>query len=259
MRESTRVGGVIVGALIAAVVLTSVAPSAQQPIYNAGEVEGGGRLYQSNCSGCHGPEGDTIAGVNFASGRFRRATSDDELVRIIVRGIPGTAMPPSNFSEGQAGTIVAYLRSMASSAPKTTAGDASRGKTLFEGKGQCLSCHSVNGAGSRTGPNLTEIGAVRRLVDLERSLLEPSAEVRAENRSIRIVTRDGPTVTGRLLNQDTFTLQVLDAKEQLVSIAKPTVREFIILTSSTMPSFRTMLTTQELADVIGYLQTLRGR
>ncbi len=100
MRERSKVGGVFAGTLLVAVVLMFMAPSAQQPIYNVGEVEGGARLYQSNCAGCHGPEGDTIAGVSFASGRFRRASSDDELVRIIVRGIPGTAMPPSNFWEG---------------------------------------------------------------------------------------------------------------------------------------------------------------
>lgn len=233
---------------------------AQQREYLPAEIEGGGRLYQSSCSGCHGPEGDTIAGVSFASGRFRRATFDDDLVRIIVRGIPGTAMPPSNFSEGQAGTIVAYLRSMASSASKTPPGDASRGRAVFEGKGQCLTCHSVQGVGSRVGPNLTEIGGGRRVVELERSLLDPNAEVRAENRSIRIVTtRDGPAVTGRLLNQDTFSLQVLDAKEQLVSIAKSNVREFIILTNSTMPSYRNTLTTQELGDVLSYLASLKGR
>ena len=34
-------------------------------------------------------------------------------MKIIIGGIPGTAMPPSSFSEGQAGTIVAYLRSLA--------------------------------------------------------------------------------------------------------------------------------------------------
>ena len=148
---------------------------------------------------------------------------------------------------------------MASSPSKTATGDATRGKALFEGKGQCATCHSINGVGSRVGPNLTEIGAVRRQVDLQRSLLDPSSEVRAEHRSVRLVMREGPVVTGRLLNQDTFTFQVLDAKEQLVSISKSNVREFIILTSSTMPSYRNTLTVQESSDIVSYLQTLRGR
>src|SRR5262249_54551436 len=151
---------------------------------------------------------------NFSRGQFRRSQSDDDLVRVIVRGIPGTAMPPGNFSEPQAATIVAYLRSMSGGGPPST-GDVSRGKALFEGKGACLTCHSVAGSGSRVGPNLTEIGQTRRAVELERSLVEPGAEIRPENRVVRALTRDGTTVTGRLLNQDTFSLQLIDANERL--------------------------------------------
>src|SRR5580704_10098190 len=95
--------------------------AAQQHRYLPAEVEAGGRLYQANCTGCHGPEGDGIAAVNFSKGQFRRAMSDDDLVRVIIRGIPGTPMPPSTFSEGQAGTIVAYLRAMGGEEPRGAA------------------------------------------------------------------------------------------------------------------------------------------
>ena len=254
----------------------------RQRVYIAAEIENGARVYQANCSGCHGPDGDAVAGTNFSAGRLRRASSDDDLVRIIVRGIPGTPMPPSNFSEGQAGTIVAYLRSMAATTTATAAaagasgapganaagagargvtaeGDAGRGRSLFEGRGQCLTCHSVNGNGSRVGPALTDVGAVRRSSDVERSLLEPDAEIRAENRSVRAVTRDGATITGRLLNQDSFTLQLLDSNERLVSIAKSNLRDYAVLKISPMPSYRNTLNPQELADVVSYLASLKGR
>lgn len=244
-----------------ALVLVSVsgAALAQQRVYLPGEIEGGGRLYQSNCTGCHGPEGDGVPAVNFGRGQFRRSSSDDDLVRVIVRGIPGTAMPPGNFSEGQAGTIVAYLRSMSGAGGASATGDVGRGKALFESKGECLTCHSVAGSGSRVGPNLTEIGQTRRAVELERSLLEPGAEIRPENRVVRAVTRDGATVTGRLLNQDTFTLQLIDSNERLLSLDKSTLREFRIASTSTMPSYRGKLTVQELADLVRYLSSLRGR
>jgi cytochrome c peroxidase len=49
-----------------------------------------------------------------------------------------------------------------------------RGRLVFEGKGQCLSCHAVNGIGSRLGPSLTEIGSFRRVVE---PLFEPAARV----------------------------------------------------------------------------------
>lgn len=237
----------------------AVSLSAQQRVYLQAEIDNGARVYQANCSGCHGPEGDAVAGTNFSTGQIRRAGSDDALVRIIIAGIPGTPMPPSNFSDGQAGTIVAYLRSMAASNATGPTGDAGRGRALVEGKGQCLTCHSVGGTGSRIGPNLTEVGAVRRAADLERSLLEPDAEIRAENRPVRAVTNAGAAINGRLLNQDSFTLQLLDANDRLVSISKSDLREYTLLKNSPMPSFRGTLSRQELADVVSYLASLRGR
>jgi putative heme-binding domain-containing protein len=232
----------------------------KQPDYTPTDIENGRQIYQANCSFCHGPEGDGVPGVNFGSGRFRRGSTDDQLVRIILGGIPGTAMPPSNFSEGQAGTIVAYVRSLAlSGASGIPLGDAARGRSVFEGKGQCLTCHSVGGVGSRVGPNLTEIGALRRVSELQRSLIEPGVEVRADHRSVRAVTSDGTVISGRLLNQDSFTLQLLDSNERLVSLDKTTLREFAIQKTSSMPSYRETLSASEMADVLGYLVTLKGR
>src|SRR5688572_15913980 len=190
-----------------AIVLTAIGmvwasvAHAQGHGYTPADIENGGLLYQAICTACHGPDGDGVPSINLGSGKFRRGTTDDELVKIILGGIPGTAMPPSSFSESQAGTIVAYLRSLAASAAgaKMIPGDANRGKALFEGKGQCLTCHSVAGAGARMAPVLTDIGASRRAVELHRSLVEPSADIRSDARTVRVVMRDGSTITGRLL------------------------------------------------------------
>jgi putative heme-binding domain-containing protein len=243
-----------------AAVLTASAGFAQGHGYTPQDIENGGLIYQTSCAFCHGPEGDGVPGVDFSSGVFRRGSTDDELVRIIIGGIPGTAMPPSAYSEGQAGTIVAYLRSLAASPRGTTvAGDANRGRTIFDGKGQCRTCHSVAGVGSRVGPPLTDIGARRRIVELQRSIVEPNAEIRTDNRSVRATTRDGAMLTGRLLNQDTFTIQLLDAKDRLLTLEKSNLREHEVLKDSPMPSYRGRLAEQEIADLVGYLSSLRGR
>jgi len=250
------VNAVLAVALVA--LCGTVAPLAQQR-YVPAEIEAGGRLFQSSCTGCHGPEGDWVASVNFSKGQFRRSTSDDDLVRVIMRGIPNTPMPPSNFSDGQAATIVAYVRSLANTAAGSVPGDAVRGKAVFEGKGQCLTCHSVSGIGSRIGPALTEVGAFRPGVELQRSLLDPDADIRPENRAVRVVPREGAAITGRLLNQDTFTLQLLDGNERLLLFEKANLREYTVLKNSPMPSYRDKLNAQELADVVSYLASLRGR
>lgn len=227
--------------------------------YTPSDVENGGRLYRTNCASCHGPNGDSQPGVDLGHGKFRRANSDEEVGGIIMKGIPGTGMPPGNFTESQALTIVAYLRSMASASNvSVVAGDAGRGKAIFEGKGQCANCHRVAQSGSRVGPDLTEIGMLRRTAELQRSLVEPDAEVLAPNRYYRVVTKDGQTVTGRLLNEDTFSVQLLDNTEKLRSFKMTDLKEHNFLEKSPMPSYKDKLTAGELADVIGYLTSLKG-
>jgi len=223
------------------------------------DVEDGARVFRNSCANCHGPDGDEIAGVDLGRGQFTRATSDADLVSIIRQGVPGTPMPATNMSEDQAKRVVAYLRSVAASKRSTSAaGDAVRGQALFAGKGACASCHRVAGVGSRLGPDLTKIGQLRRTVDLERSLLDPAAEVLPSGRFYRVVTQDGATVTGRLLNIDTFTVQMMDGKEQLRSFVKADLREHGFLPTP-MPSYRSTLNAQEVADLVSYLVTLKSR
>jgi putative heme-binding domain-containing protein len=223
------------------------------------DVEDGQRLYLGACTNCHGPDGVAVPGVDLAHGRFRRASSDADLVAIVRGGIPGTAMPPGNYSVRQASLIVAYLRSMAmAGATPTATGDAARGRALFEGRGQCLTCHQVFERGSRLGPDLSEIGRLRRASELEQALVDPPAEVHPPNRTVVVVTRDGATVTGRLLHHDTFTVLMLNSHEELQSFAKNALREFTVVTRNPQPSYRDRLTPQEIADLVGYLVTLTG-
>jgi len=237
---------------------------AQDHGYTPADIENGGRLYQAACSGCHGPAGDAIPGVELARGEFRRATSDTDLVRIIQSGIPNTTMPPHSFSDRDAAQVVAYLRNMSAigagsgTATLRGAGDPARGRTIFEGKGGCTTCHRVYGRGPRVAPDLSEVGATRSLPELHEALLDPDARVRPGNRLFQVLTRSGSRITGRLLNQDSFSVQILDASERLVSLQKSDLREYGFIRASTMPSYREMLTTQELDDLVGYLVTLKG-
>jgi len=243
----------------AVVAFALVAVSAWAQHETAFDIEDGSRAFRNSCQGCHGPDGDEIAGVDLGRGQFKRASTDADLVRIIRNGIPGTPMPPVNMSEAQAARIVAYLRSVAASKRSASAaGDAARGRSVFAGKGQCATCHRVDGAGGRLGPELSRIGQVRRAAELEQSVLEPGAEVLPTNRFYRVVTRDGVTVTGRLLNHDTFTVQLLDASEQLRSFAKADLREQGFV-ASPMPSSRGTLSAQEVTDLVSYLVSLKGR
>jgi len=122
----------------------------------------------------------------------------------------------------------------------------------------CLTCHRVQGKGSRLGPDLTDIGTLRTIEQLMTSLIDPDAEILPENRFYRVVARDGVTISGRLLNLDSFQILMLDEKEQLRSFQKSELREHGFIKTSKMPSYRERLSRQELADVVAYLSTLKG-
>ena len=79
------------------------------------------------------------------------------------------------------------------------------------------------------------------------------------NRPVHIVTKDGKVINGRRLNEDTYTVQVSDEEGRLVSLNKSDLREFIVSTRSNMPSYKDELTSDELADVVTYLLSLKGQ
>jgi len=137
-------------------------------------------------------------------------------------------------------------------------GNGTAGATIVAGTGKCLTCHRIQKAGARSGPDLTDIGATRTTDQLRAALVDPDAEILPENRRYRVVTRDGVTLVGTLLNHDTFQVLMRDTKDQLRSFQKAALREHGFVEGSQMPSYRTTLSPQELADVIAYLSTLKG-
>ena len=209
---------------------------------------------------CHGAQGDAIGGVNLRSGKVRNAVTDNELARFIRAGSQAAGMPPFALDNSEMAGIIAYLRNMNSFDTATVkAGDVARGRAIFEGKGTCVSCHRVGRIGSRVAPNLSDIGAQRSPGSLQRSLLDPTSQMMPINRPVRLVKKDGAVINGRRLNEDTYSIQVVDDKERLHSILKADLREFTISKASPMPSYKATLSSDEIADVLGYLLSLKGQ
>jgi len=222
------------------------------------DAEAGEEYFMRVCVSCHGANGDQVPGIDLGHGKFVHATTDQQLVDIIRRGLPGTGMPPNRMAEEEAYTVVAYLHHLAESASKNTVkGDSAHGKAIFEAQG-CRNCHRVKGEGAHSGPDLSEVGTLRRSADIERSILDPDALVLPANRTVRLVSTDGATITGRLLNNGTFSVELIDSQENLRSFNRSNLREFTFMEHSPMPSFRDKLTQREIADLVNYLTTLRG-
>lgn len=227
--------------------------------YSEADIERGARVYYGTCVTCHGINGDAVPQVNLRSNRFRHAVSDDELIHVITGGIAGTGMPANNLEAPEQSGIVAFLRNMdARLGEAALAGDPVRGRLIFEGKGGCLACHRVNGAGSRTGPDLSDIGLMRSAHLLIQKLQDPAVLILPVNRSVRAVTQDGSVIVGRRLNEDTWSVQLIDSHEHLIGLMKTNLKQYTILKTSPMPAYKGVLSDAEIADVAGYLLSLKG-
>jgi cytochrome c oxidase cbb3-type subunit 2 len=94
------------------------APAATAPLPD------GGRLYTLNCANCHGDRGDGSGTTrldpkarSFGEDKFKFATTtngiptDDDLRRIVRRGIPGSAMPAfPQFSDEELAAVIGHVR-----------------------------------------------------------------------------------------------------------------------------------------------------
>jgi putative heme-binding domain-containing protein len=227
--------------------------------YEQADIEQGAQLYSGHCVVCHGDRGDALPGVNLGTGKFRRAETDRDVSALIRTGVAGTAMAPSAYNDAELSALVAFLRNMGSvNLADVKIGDANRGQALFVGKGNCASCHRVGAAGPRAAPDLSTIGTLRTAASLQRALLDPTAALLPMNRTVRVVLRDGVVVTGRRLNEDTFTVQLVDSEGRLVSLDREDIGEYTVSTEPSMPSYAALLDDGERADLVAYLLSLKG-
>lgn len=251
--------------LLAFASLVAMAGAARPAAQDHGEVtpavlEAGARVYFSQCAGCHGADGDRVSGIDLRRQQFRRASSDDDLARTITSGVPGTGMPPTTLQATELRAVIAFIRAaFDANARPVKVGTASAGRTIVEGKGECLSCHRINGRGSRVAPDLSDVGSARAPDSISRSLTDPTSGMMPINRPVKITMKDGRSINGRRLNEDTYTVQIIDEKERLYSLAKSDMKAFVVETKSPMPSYAGKLTAEEIADVIAYLLTLKGQ
>jgi putative heme-binding domain-containing protein len=252
----------VIGLLGAGVQTLAQSSSQEHPgQYTTADIVNGSTLYREQCITCHGAFGNSVGTVDLRRGQFRSASSDEDLKKVISSGVPNTPMPAFKFNPTELNGIVAYIRSgLDVNAGAAKVGDPKRGQALFTGKGQCTTCHKVNASGGATGfaPDLGDVGAQRTALMLQMSISEPSSAMMPINRPVRITTKDGKTVRGRRLNEDTYSVQIINEQGRLQSVLKSDLKQLEVLTASPMPPYKDKLTTEETADLVAYLLTLRG-
>ena len=269
-------------ALISIAILASFAladeahnPLAKDPkAAKAGEFE-----FRINCAFCHGLGARGGGrGPDLTRAHKRHGDSDADMFQNISLGIPGTVMP-ANGTNGQGvgmtddeiWQIIAYLRSVQVQAPAKPVGNAAHGKELFYGDAACSSCHMVEGQGGRLGPDLTAVGTARTIDALVESVRTPSKrlawgltestkEFAQEYQTVTVVTSDGHEIKGVILNEDQFSLQMMDKTERIHLLEKDELRSIRKSRESLMPPYDTAaLSDQDLNDIVAYLLSVGAK
>ncbi len=248
--------------LIAAVLCA--APLAAQhresnPFSSAADLEEGRKLYRLNCGVCHGMEGRSGRGARLAVRDHRHGNSDAELFRVIQNGVSGTEMPGLWMDEDSIWKILLFVRTFevnAGEACEVTPGDVRAGEAVY-GRNGCQGCHAVGAEGGRLGPDLTHIGLNYSRVQLREALLEPDEQISARYRTVRLES-GGRRVEGVLLNEDGYSVHLLNTAGKLRSFAKDSIANLEKPGVSLMPGYRDRLSEQELDDLLAYLCALRG-
>lgn len=234
----------------------------------AGEYE-----FRINCALCHGLGARGGGrGPDLTRAQKKHAHNDAEMFEIISNGIPGTAMP-ANGTNGQGvgmtdeeiWQIITYIRSQEVKAGTKLAGDPAHGKELFSGDGNCSLCHMIAGKGGRLGPDLTGVAGSRTreaIVDSIRNpsrrlawgLSEATKEFPQEYESVTVVTADGKQIKGVTLNEDSFSVQMMDSSEHIYLLEKSKLKSFQKSRQSAMPTYGAdVLSDKDVEDIVAFL------
>ena len=231
-------------------------PGKNPHLGRADSIKNGLALYRQRCGDCHGLDARGYRGpdLTVALGGM----PDERLFQTIRKGVPGSEMQPNNMTDDDVLLIIAYLRNMnKATANEPASGNADNGRKLFAA--QCATCHRVGNTGGRLGPDLSRVGVSRSREALVREIRTPSEFMAPGYESVTLVTSDGQKIRGVKKNEDTFSIQIMDARERLQGHRKADLQQLIFEKASLMPEYGTeRLYDSDLNDLIGYLRTLRG-
>ncbi len=136
-------------------------------------------------------------------------------------------------------------------------GDAKAGRGVFFKQGQCVTCHRVANQGQAIGPDLDSIGTKLARPALFEAILYPSAAISHDYEMYSAELKDGPLVSGTLVNRSDREIQLRDAQGNLQTLDRAQVKTLARLPVSLMPdNLHQLMTTRELVDLVEYMTTL---
>ena len=140
-------------------------------------------------------------------------------------------------------------------------GDAKRGAEVFSRETVgCAKCHVVNGQGVDFGPALSEIGSKLPKDALLESILDPSAGISFGFEAWSVETKAGEEVFGLIVSETGEDVSVKTVGGAVTKLKKADLARRQQSKLSIMPAgLQQTMTTQELADLLEYLTTLKKK
>ncbi|MEO7650516.1 MAG: c-type cytochrome [Bryobacteraceae bacterium] len=241
---------------VSAAMAAGTQPKVKLPGSHA-DLTSGQKLFQNHCALCHGPKGEGGRGPLLTRAKLSRAPDDSTLLKVIEDGIRGTEMPGASLSEREIKQTAAYVRSLGKVPQKPVPGNAARGGETYSGKG-CANCHSIKGHGGVSGPDLAAIGARRSAAYLTEAVVNPGTSLPDGYLLLTVISKNGQSVTGVRLNEDSFSLQVQDNDGRAHSFWKHEIEQVQKQRGkSPMPSYKGKLSDEEITDLVAYLASLK--
>jgi putative heme-binding domain-containing protein len=215
----------------------------------------GQKIFASTCAGCHGLDGrGGERAPNIAQNREVQRLSDAQVTHIVQEGVPGTGMPAfHSLTSSDVKAVVAYLRTLQGS-NKTSAlpGNPVRGKTLFYGDAGCSACHMVAGNGGFIASDLSAYGATHSVQEIRNAITQPGQTPDHQAQSAVVVVRTGQQFTGRIRNEDNFSLQLQSLDGTFHFFLKSDI-ERLEYKSLVPLDYASRLSALDLDDLVSYL------
>jgi PQQ-dependent dehydrogenase (methanol/ethanol family) len=216
-----------------------------------------------NCAVCHGGDAlGTDRAPALTNNRRLRAGSETDIADTIKKGQGN--MPSFNFlPPAQIQALAHYVHSLNADAFDTKpAGDATAGASIFFGSGHCSDCHTAQGRGGANGPDLSRIGRLLTVAELNQSIEDPAARVSTGYGTVDVTLRDGSVLRGFARNRTAHSidLQTLDGRLHLLLDAdySKVLPDNPIASGSATPMPPFGGTADQRRDLIAFLSTLGG-
>jgi cytochrome c oxidase cbb3-type subunit III len=220
----------------------------------------GRRTFNATCAGCHGLDGGGgKTSPNIANNAKVERLSDAAVAEIIAKGIPGTGMPAfRTLTPSQVHAVVTYLRMLQGrSKAQRLPGDPEHGRTIFLGKGECSSCHMVQGEGGFLGPDLSMFASSRSAREVIDAITFDRKNPGTGYKKATASTHDGTQVTGLVRNEDNFSLQLQALDGSFHFLLRSDLATLQYQDHSIMPSnYGERLQPSELNDLASYLMSI---